>query len=193
VNIAPNVYFVLDQSQGHRLNFAEQQRRASLSTCIQSNGLHPLIGGHVSSPSLSGPYSPTPFQAQKRSTLPDYVKPLPQRIVADDVDYLYRKGALSIPEDNLRNELLRSYIEYMHSYMPILDLHDFLRIISKGDGSIGRLSLLLVQSVMFAGTAFVDMKHLQEAGYESRKAARKAFFLKARVKKHPQKPLMQRY
>jgi hypothetical protein len=34
---------------------------------------------------------------------------------------------------------------------------------------------------MFAGTAFVDMDYLRKAGYTNRKAARKAFFQKARV------------
>ncbi|KKA20995.1 hypothetical protein T310_4975 [Rasamsonia emersonii CBS 393.64] len=34
---------------------------------------------------------------------------------------------------------------------------------------------------MFAGTAFVDIKHLRAAGYPNRKAARKAFFQRARL------------
>jgi hypothetical protein len=115
-------------------------------------------------------------------TLPAYIKPLPARIAPDDVEYLSKKGALTVPEVSLRNELLRSYLEYVHPYMPLLELHDFLNIVERGNGTTGKLSLLLFQAVMFAGTAFVDMKHLENAGYMTRKAARKVFFQKTRVR-----------
>jgi hypothetical protein len=55
-----------------------------------------------------------------------------------------------------------------------------LQTIVENDG-IHRLSLLLFQAVMFAGTAFIDLKHLQAAGYPNRKAARKVFFQRARL------------
>lgn len=113
--------------------------------------------------------------------LPHYFKPLPSRITPDDIEYLDKKGALSIPGTILRNELLRAYIEYVHGYMPLLDLREFLGALGRQDGSIKPISLLLFQAVMFAGTAFIDLKHLRHAGYATRKEARKAFFLKARV------------
>jgi len=113
--------------------------------------------------------------------LPNYIKPLPARITTDDIEYLEKKGALSIPGLVLRNELLRVYVEYVHGYMPLLELREFLDALERNDGSTKRISLLLFQAVMFAGTAFVDMKHLRRAGYTTRKEARKAFFLKARV------------
>jgi hypothetical protein len=113
--------------------------------------------------------------------LPDYLKPLPHRINAVDIDYLYTIGALSLPEIPIRNALLQSYVEYVHPYMPLLELHRFLHIIDEGTGTPGRISLLLLQAVMFAGTAFVGMDFLLCAGYTSRKSARKAFFQKARV------------
>ena len=114
--------------------------------------------------------------------LPGYIKPLPVRVAPDDVEYLAKKGALTIPEVGLRNELLRSYLEYVHPFMPLLELHDFLSIIERGNGTTGKLSLLLFQAVMFAGTAFVGMSHLENAGYKTRKAARKVFFQKTRVR-----------
>ncbi|KAI9844111.1 MAG: hypothetical protein M1837_005825 [Sclerophora amabilis] len=113
--------------------------------------------------------------------LPGYIKPLPPRIVSEDVAYLENKGALSIPETGLRNELLRAYVEFVHGYMPLLDLNDFLKIVDMGNGATGTLSLLLFQAVMFVGSAFVDLRHLQNAGFPTRKAARRAFFQRARV------------
>jgi hypothetical protein len=112
--------------------------------------------------------------------LPDYIRGLPQRLQRDDIDYLAAKGALTIPDVNLRNELLKAYIHYVHPYMPLLDLDEFLQTVARNDG-LHRMSLLLFQAVMFAGTAFVAVEHLRNAGYASRKVARKVFFQRARV------------
>ncbi|OOF96249.1 hypothetical protein ASPCADRAFT_505985 [Aspergillus carbonarius ITEM 5010] len=124
-----------------------------------------------------------PSYANARSggvVLPDYIRGLPPRLQKEDIDYLSMKGALTVPDAGLRNELLKSYIHYVHTYMPLLDLEEFLQTIVQNDG-IRRLSLLLFQAVMFAGTAFIDLKHLHAAGYPTRKAARKAFFQRARL------------
>ncbi|RHZ47985.1 putative C6 transcription factor (Ctf1B) [Aspergillus thermomutatus] len=112
--------------------------------------------------------------------LPDYIRGLPSRLQKEDIEYLSMKGALTVPDVGLRNELLKAYIHYVHTYMPLLDLEEFLQTIVQNDG-IHRMSLLLFQAVMFAGTAFIDLKHLHAAGYPSRKAARKVFFQRARL------------
>lgn len=116
-----------------------------------------------------------------RHQLPDYLKPLPQRMTSVDIDYLYAKGALALPTIETRNALIRSYLDHVHPMMPLLEVHELLRIIDDGTGQYGRISLLLFHAIMFAGTAFVDEKYLKEAGYHNRRAARKAFFQKARV------------
>lgn len=115
------------------------------------------------------------------SQLPAFIRPLPAKIAPEDVTYLHAKGALSLPSFSLQNALLSAYIEYVHPYMPLLELHDFLGMINARDGVYGQISLFLYQSVMFAATAFVDVKHLKEAGYANRKAARREFFYKARL------------
>ncbi|EFY95118.1 Zn(2)-Cys(6) zinc finger domain protein [Metarhizium robertsii] len=115
------------------------------------------------------------------SQLPAFVRPLPAKIAPEDVQYLALKGALTLPNITLQNALLQCYIEYVYPYMPLIDLHHFLSIVDRRDGVNGQTSLLLYQSIMFSATAFVDMKHLKEAGFSSRKAARKAFFQKTRL------------
>lgn len=124
-----------------------------------------------------GSFEPPDAGAQ----LPAFVRPLPPKIAPEDVRYLYAKGALTLPGLALQNALLQSYVEYVHPYMPLMDLHDFLVVVGRRDGRDGQTSLFLYQAVMFSATAFVDIKLLREAGYLSRKAARKAFFHKTRV------------
>lgn len=101
--------------------------------------------------------------------------------MGEDIDFLQRKGALTVPDTRLRNELLRSYVQYVHPYMPLLDLKDFLQPIERNDGD-SPVSLLLFQAVMFAATAYVDMRFLHAQGFDNRKAARRFFFQRARVR-----------
>ncbi|KAG5917581.1 Cutinase transcription factor 1 beta [Claviceps africana] len=99
----------------------------------------------------------------------------------EDVQYLAAKGALTLPNMTLQSALLQCYIEYVYPFMPLIDLHHFLSIVNRRDGVGGQTSLLLYQSIMFSAVAFVDIKHLREAGFSTRKAARKAFFQKTRL------------
>ncbi|APA07974.1 hypothetical protein SS1G_00398 [Sclerotinia sclerotiorum 1980 UF-70] len=115
-----------------------------------------------------------------KHSLPAYINPLPSKMTSVDIEYLWAKSALLIPEPSLRNSLLQSFIEFIYPYMPLLELHKVLQIIND-EGASGSMSLLLFQSIMFSGTAFVDMDSLKRAGYRTRKAARKAFFQRARV------------
>ncbi|KAK6951941.1 Cutinase transcription factor 1 beta [Daldinia eschscholtzii] len=115
------------------------------------------------------------------SQLPAFIRPLPAKIAPEDVSYLHTKGALTLPSLSLQNALLTAYVEYVHPYMPLIELHDFLSMINARDGLYGQTSLFLYHSVMFAATAFVDVKYLKDAGYASRKAARREFFYKARL------------
>ena len=167
-----------------QINKGEIPRRQSYAPNSFDDPTYSLLtsasihGDRTATRLASPPLPPTPMLKHK---LPEYLKPLPQRMTSVDIDYLFAKGALSLPDIPIRNALIRSYIEYVHPYMPLIEVHDVLQIINDGDGSSGRISLLLFQAIMFAGTAFVDMEYLRSAGYSNRKAARKAFFQKARV------------
>ncbi|ATY61833.1 cutinase transcription factor 1 beta [Cordyceps militaris] len=119
--------------------------------------------------------------AQPTPQLPPFLRPLPSKITPEDVSYLQMKGALTLPAIPLQNALLQAYVEYIHPFMPLMDLHPFLSIVNNRNGFNGQMSLLLYHAVLFAATASVDMKRLREAGYTSRKAARKAFFQKTRL------------
>lgn len=171
-----------DQTVNQQISKGEIIRRQTFAP----NGFDPdfllnsasIHGDRTATRIASPPLPPAPMLKHK---LPDYLKPLPQRMTSVDIDYLFAKGALSLPDIPVRNALLRAYLEFVHPYMPLIEHHELLLIIEEGTGETGRISLLLFQAIMFAGTAFVDMDFLRNAGYTNRKAARKAFFQKARV------------
>ncbi|KAL1966999.1 hypothetical protein VTN77DRAFT_3523 [Rasamsonia byssochlamydoides] len=172
---------LLYQSQASRINPEAQLRRRVSASQNQNPVSAPTFGLSSNAvDTIQQLLDPGYGKSRPRGFLPDFIRGLPQRLQADDIDYLAAKGALTIPDVELRNELLKSYIHYVHPFMPLLDLEEFLQTIARNDG-IHRMSLLLFQAVLFAGTAFVDIKHLRAAGYPNRKAARKAFFQRARL------------
>ncbi|KAJ4248462.1 hypothetical protein NW762_012799 [Fusarium torreyae] len=138
----------------------------------QGNGFIPAMD-------LSTGSTQEQLPARRDTRLPVFIRPLPPRITPCDLEYLANKDALNIPDDALRNELLRAYAEIVHPFMPAVDLHAFLdSVLEPRPQSV---SLLLFQAVMFASIAFVDVGLLQSKGYSSRKVARKVFFNRVRL------------
>ncbi|KIX93833.1 uncharacterized protein Z520_10458 [Fonsecaea multimorphosa CBS 102226] len=112
--------------------------------------------------------------------LPHYIRPSRPEIRQDDLEFLRRRGALSLPLGELHDQLIRSYVLYVHPFMPIVDLEDFLGALGGKYGS-PKISLVVFQAILFSGTAFVELPLLQEAGYESRRAARADFYQKVKL------------
>ncbi|OAA75780.1 cutinase transcription factor 1 beta [Akanthomyces lecanii RCEF 1005] len=150
---------------------------------VNPNRLFGDSGVASSTAGLPSPLDHFQFHAAPQATpqLPPFLRPLPSKITPEDVSYLQMKGALTLPAIPLQNALLQAYVEYIHPFMPLMDLHPFLSIVNSRNGFNGQMSLLLYHAVLFAATASVDMRLLREAGYTSRKAARKAFFQKTRL------------
>lgn len=172
----------LDQGQ-HMPHFIYQSRGSHLENEIPER--HSSYSQSMSIAANIGPNVADAIQhlltpSGQSNQLPNYIRRLPQRLQTEDLNYLQAKGALTIPDRALRDELLKAYIHYVHPYMPLLDLEEFLQILARNDGT-HHVSLLLFQAVMFAGTAFVDMEALRNAGYNNRKSARKVFFQRARL------------
>ncbi|KIN03242.1 hypothetical protein OIDMADRAFT_64116, partial [Oidiodendron maius Zn] len=113
--------------------------------------------------------------------VPSYFYSVPKRIGEKDLEYLRKEGVFSLPGTRLRNQLLKAYIDYVHGYIPVLGLNDFLSIIHSEDTGGKKLSLLLFNAVMFAGSTCIKLKCLQEAGFATRKQARRHFWQKTRL------------
>ena len=120
-------------------------------------------------------------QQQIAALLPGFIRPLPGKMAPEDIVYLHSKGAFTLPDVTLQRALLHAYVEFVHPYMPLLELHPLLETINDRDGKSGTISLLLYHAVMFAAASFVPAKYLKAAGFSRRREARKSFFMKARV------------
>ncbi|RSL39568.1 hypothetical protein CEP53_013964, partial [Fusarium sp. AF-6] len=99
----------------------------------------------------------------------------------DDIAYLEEKGALAIPDKPLRDILITAHIEFIYPYLPSIDLDEFLKALDGKGRTSSRVSLILFQAIMFAGSAFVNMPHLSSAGFLIRKSAQKELLQKVRL------------
>lgn len=167
-----NLLIVVQLAPDHRTeDWDPSADNHNLSTAAEISDMHIYHNGSSSTPGSSE------HQAYR---LPRYIHPLPSHIGIDDLEYLAKKDALTLPCDELRSRLLWHYIQYVHPFMPILDLEDFLTRIAQPDRS-KPISLLLFQAVMFVSITFVPAEDLHAAGFKSRKSARKTFFQRARL------------
>jgi hypothetical protein len=53
--------------------------------------------------------SPSKRASSNRPILPEYLKPVPEHLSPDDLEYLHKKGSFEIPSENFRNALICSY------------------------------------------------------------------------------------
>lgn len=106
--------------------------------------------------------------------------PLPTTLSVEDIHYLKKKDALSIPRRQLQGKLFDSYASCVHPHMPFLKLRHFADVINQQEIE-KRVSLLLFQAVMLAGCASLDMQYLLEAGFQTRVEAQTILFNRVKV------------
>ncbi|KAL2414719.1 Cutinase transcription factor 1 beta [Exophiala dermatitidis] len=102
------------------------------------------------------------------------------RVLApEDLDYLERKEALSLPADHICDHLLRAYFQHVQPLTPILDIKSFLNhYVSKHPQ---KPSALLIYSIFFAAANFADASTLEATGFPSRKALKRAMYQRAKA------------
>jgi hypothetical protein len=115
------------------------------------------------------------------SLLPAYFNPVPDSIGEKDLEYLREKGVFSVPDTRLRDQLLEAYAVFVHGAIPVLSLPEFLGAIYSVNEQSEKLSFLVFNAVMFVASTCIEMKHLEAAGFSTRKEARRAFWERARV------------
>ena len=141
----------------------DQQQSLRRASFASSHDSVPSLTNSLSTNSSSAssyPHRITPALITLNLELPAFIKPTPSRIPREDLEYLWRKGALTLPDETLRTALLNAHFDFVHPYMPLLDRRQFLASVSDESGSHGKVGLLLFQAVMFSGTAVcVPCKH----------------------------------
>ncbi|KAF5855250.1 hypothetical protein ETB97_009564 [Aspergillus alliaceus] len=100
-------------------------------------------------------------------TLPQYTYPTPSQWSSSQRKYLQETEALTCPPLSLRNALISSYINWVHPFCPVVDLHNFLPSVVHLDGS--------------QGASFVPLSELHSAGYDSRLSAKADFYARAKL------------
>ncbi|KAM0470414.1 hypothetical protein ACHAPX_009944 [Trichoderma viride] len=79
------------------------------------------------------------------------------RLDEDDIQYLRRKGALSLPPKRVMDEFVSNYFQLFHPFFPIIDKSSFLEGYYKNDRNAALhshgTSLLLLQTIIFTASA----------------------------------------
>ena len=99
---------------------------------------------------------------------------------SEDWRYLAKRGCFRFPPSELEKVVLSRYAEFLHPLVPILDLDDFIGIVCGKTQK--QISLLLYHAVICAGLAAVDTETILKYGYDSKPAARKEYYTKAKVR-----------
>lgn len=189
-------------SEHHPLS--EDLSTRSISPFKKPSSLHhPTITTSRYWNNILPPLASTPlsnFPETNLPRLPEIFARFPTHLSAADLSYLQLRDALTIPSEEIQIALLKAYIEFVHRNMPIIDLEEFMTILTQehenwkerdiqlyqSPPEIGnQISFLLFQATMFAGTGFVSMTVIREMGYSSRESAQRAFFNRVRVSLHP--------
>lgn len=155
---SPSLENSIIQSSPEQLSYSQQKKVVSVSTPGTSFTTQPSLG--AGSPS-------------------SYITTTKRRWKADELKFLNSQGALSVPDLTLRDHLLLSCVVHSIPFLPVLDVQDFLNAVTGESNK--RVSLILFQAVMFAGTVFADLQVLLDAGFKSRIEARAYFYQKVKV------------
>ncbi|OAL37978.1 hypothetical protein AYO20_02811 [Fonsecaea nubica] len=117
--------------------------------------------------------------------VPDFVKPLSNKVGEDDKDYLIAKGVFQLPTAEFQSIILQRYAEHVRPLLPLLDLSEVLDTVSAAGGQRDnnemQVSLLLYWSILCAGLAATERQVILKYGYGSKAEARYSFYKKAKV------------
>ncbi|KAH0524367.1 hypothetical protein TsFJ059_006891 [Trichoderma semiorbis] len=106
------------------------------------------------------------------------------RLDEEDIQYLKRKGALSLPPKGVMDEFISNYFQLFHPFFPIIDKSSFLATYYRSDRGAASLtqgpSILLLQNILFTASATVPINVVRDAGFTTRKEARIALHKRAR-------------
>jgi hypothetical protein len=113
--------------------------------------------------------------------LPHFIQPFPANISAGDLQYLQLKGVLALPPLAVQDAFIDAYIKHVQPRFHLISITDLYRMVNHRSEAGPEISLLLYDAVLYTAAAFVDLHFIQNAGYASRRVARKHLYDKTRV------------
>ncbi|KAL3456987.1 fungal-specific transcription factor domain-containing protein [Aspergillus heterothallicus] len=96
-----------------------------------------------------------------------------------DIQLLQQRGCLSIPTLEQLNELIREYFLHVHPNLPIINEADFWDTYTTSRRE--PIPLMLFQAMLFAACSFVSHTCIKRLGFRSLRAARVAFYNRAKT------------
>ncbi|OQE12784.1 hypothetical protein PENFLA_c063G08786 [Penicillium flavigenum] len=100
---------------------------------------------------------------------------------SEDVAFLASKGCLSLPASNAIDEFAQQYFKRIHPLVPVLDEAKFWRIYRSNQATGSKISLFVLQSLIFASCPFVSLETLRQCGFNDRRHARKQLYDRAKL------------
>ncbi|RSL58705.1 hypothetical protein CEP54_007613 [Fusarium duplospermum] len=99
-----------------------------------------------------------------------------------DIQFLETEGCFQLPAPMILDQFLQQYFMHVHPLLPMLSELDFWDAYSQPNPAESKtLSLLLIQSMLFASCSSVPLKTINRLGYSSTRSARAAFYRKAKL------------
>ncbi|ETI19562.1 hypothetical protein G647_09396 [Cladophialophora carrionii CBS 160.54] len=110
-----------------------------------------------------------------------YLVPEPKRrnLSPEEIACLEAKGAFSTETDDLRDQLLSLFFDYVYPILPIIDPYDFYRRYDTGGAA--NISPLLLQSMFLAASNFVSRDAIQKSGWSSVMTMKRRFYERAKA------------
>ncbi|KAJ3528154.1 hypothetical protein NM208_g10337 [Fusarium decemcellulare] len=104
-------------------------------------------------------------------------------IPQEDVNFLEHQGCLRVPMRPLLDELVREYFLHVHPILPLICEGDFWDMYYHNDdqSSQPRVSLLFLQSMMFACCNFASASTMKSLGFSTIRSMRATFYRRAKL------------
>lgn len=105
-------------------------------------------------------------------------------IPPQDVNYLELQGCLRVPIRTILDEFVKQFFLHVHPIMPLLNEGDFWEMYasqSQGTHVSTRLSLLMMQAMLFSVCGYVSRNSVKALGFPDVKVARSSFYRRAKL------------
>ena len=106
--------------------------------------------------------------------LPEYVEQLSCQLALEDWTYLYRKGAMAVPDRSVALDIFGVFLDHVYPLMPVVELDLFFDALSS-DLSRVKVNLFVLKSMISASIKFLPRQLLLSIGYEKFETAQKEY------------------